>query len=295
MLQGRRRRRRPSTRRSSPRTTRRATSSSASTTPCSPARSTTGCSRRTRPRAWTRCPPTCSSTRTSTASPRRLPATSASTTTRRTSPSKKLAPPQTFDDLIKPAYKNLLVTENAATSSPGPRLPARHRRRVRRRRLAGLLEEAEGQRRRGRRRLGAGVQRASSPAPRRQEAKGDRPLVVSYASSPPAEVLYAKPQPDEAPTGVATGTCFRQIEFAGLLKGAKNDEGGKALLDFLLSKTFQEDMPLQHVRQPGARGRQAAGGVHQVRRDGRRARRPWPRRRSPRTVSSGSSRGPRSS
>jgi len=31
----------------------------------------------------------------------------------------KLTPPQSFDDLVKPAYKNLLVTENASTSSPG--------------------------------------------------------------------------------------------------------------------------------------------------------------------------------
>ena len=74
--------------------------------------------------------------------------------------------------------------------------------------------------------------------------------VVSYASSPPVEVLYADPQPKEAPTGVATSTCFRQIEFAGLLQGAKNEAGGKALLDFLVSKTFQEDMPLNMFVNP---------------------------------------------
>ncbi|MGW2990955.1 thiamine ABC transporter substrate-binding protein, partial [Streptomyces sp. NPDC001193] len=68
--------------------------------------------------------------------------------------------------------------------------------------------------------------------------------------SPPVEVLYGEPQPAEAPTGVATGTCFRQVEFAGLLKGAKNEEGGKALLDFLVSKKFQEDMPLQMFVNP---------------------------------------------
>ena len=85
-----------------------------------------------------------------------------------------------------------------------------------------------------------------------KKAKADRPLVVSYASSPPAEVLYAKPQPTEAPTGVATGTCFRQIEFAGLLNGARNEAGGKALLDFLISKKFQEDMPLQMFVNPVA-------------------------------------------
>lgn len=63
-------------------------------------------------------------------------------------------------------------------------------------------------------------------------------------------MLYAKPQPTVAPTGVATGTCFRQIEFAGLLNGAKNEAGGKALLDFLISKKFQEDMPLNMFVSP---------------------------------------------
>lgn len=87
-----------------------------------------------------------------------------------------------------------------------------------------------------------------------KKAKGDRPLVVSYASSPPAEVLYAKPQPKTAPTGVATSTCFRQIEFAGLLDGAKNEAGGKALIDFLISKKFQEDMPLNMFVDPVVKG-----------------------------------------
>lgn len=63
-------------------------------------------------------------------------------------------------------------------------------------------------------------------------------------------MLYADPRPTEAPTGVATGTCFRQIEFAGLLDGAKNEAGGKALLDFLISKQFQEDMPLNMFVNP---------------------------------------------
>src|SRR5690606_22354327 len=76
-----------------------------------------------------------------------------------------------------------------------------------------------------------------------KEAKADRPLVVSYASSPPAEVIYADPKPDTAPTGVAEGTCFRQVEYAGLLSNAANPEGGKALLDFLVSNEFQDDMP----------------------------------------------------
>jgi thiamine transport system substrate-binding protein len=160
-------------------------------------------------------------------------------------------PPQTLDDLTEPAYKDLLVTENAATSSPGLGFL-----------LATVAEygTGEGGWKAYWKKLEAnGVavvdgweqayyDRFSGSAG--GKGKGDRPLVVSYASSPPAEVLGKKPKPAQAPTGVAEGTCFRQIEFAGLLKGAENPEGGKALLDFLLSETFQEDLPLQMFVDP---------------------------------------------
>ncbi|MGW0733475.1 thiamine ABC transporter substrate-binding protein [Streptomyces sp. NPDC002851] len=165
---------------------------------------------------------------------------------------KKLAPPKNFDDLIKPAYKNLLVTENAATSSPG---------------LGFLLGTAaeygdNGWQGYWKKLKANGVKVVDgweqayneefSGSASGKKTGGDRPLVVSYASSPPVEVLYAKPQPKEAPTGVATGTCFRQTEFAGLLNGAKNEKGGKALLDFLISKKFQDDMPLNMFVNPVA-------------------------------------------
>ncbi|MEU1279540.1 thiamine ABC transporter substrate-binding protein [Streptomyces sp. NPDC005805] len=163
---------------------------------------------------------------------------------------KKLAPPKTFADLAKPAYKNLLVVENAATSSPG---------------LGFLLGSVgafgeDGWQDYWKKLKANGVKVVDgweqayneefSGSAGGRKAGADRPLVVSYASSPPVEVLYAEPQPKEAPTGVATGTCFRQIEFAGLLDGAKNEKGGKALLDFLVSRTFQEDMPLNMFVHP---------------------------------------------
>jgi thiamine transport system substrate-binding protein len=157
---------------------------------------------------------------------------------------KKLAPPTSFDDLVKPAYKNLLVTENASTSSPG---------------LGFLLGSAakygdDGWQSYWKKLKANGVKVVDgweqayneefSGSSTGKKAGGDRPLVVSYASSPPAEVIYADPKPTTAPTGVAEGTCFRQVEYAGLLSNAKNGKGGKALLDFLLSKQFQDDMPL---------------------------------------------------
>jgi thiamine transport system substrate-binding protein len=73
---------------------------------------------------------------------------------------------------------------------------------------------------------------------------GSRPIVVSYASSPPAEVIFRSPRPTEAPTAVVADSCFRQIEFAGVLRGAPNPDGARELVDFLLSTRFQEDVPL---------------------------------------------------
>jgi thiamine transport system substrate-binding protein len=162
----------------------------------------------------------------------------------------KLTPPASFDDLAKPAYKNLLVTENVSTSSPG---------------LGFLLGSAAqygdaGWQGYWKKLKANGVKVVDgweqayneefSGSAGGRKAGGDRPLVVSYASSPPAEAIYSDPQPKAAPTGVATGTCFRQTEFAGLLSNAKNEKGGKALLDFLIAKEFQQDMPLNMFVDP---------------------------------------------
>jgi thiamine transport system substrate-binding protein len=73
---------------------------------------------------------------------------------------------------------------------------------------------------------------------------GERPLIVSYASSPPAEVFFADDELDEAPTGVIEASCFRQIEFAGILRGTEHEEAAQRLIDFLLDVPFQEDVPL---------------------------------------------------
>ncbi|NUP14959.1 MAG: thiamine ABC transporter substrate-binding protein [Streptomyces sp.] len=166
----------------------------------------------------------------------------------------KLKPPTSYDDLIKPAYKNLLVTENASTSSPG---------------LGFLLGTAakygdDGWQDYWTKLKANGVKVVDgweqayneefSGSAGGKKAKADRPLVVSYASSPPAEVIYADPKPSTAPTGVVDGTCFRQVEYAGLLSNAQNSEGGKALIDFLLTKQFQEDMPLNMFVYPVVEG-----------------------------------------
>ncbi len=77
-------------------------------------------------------------------------------------------------------------------------------------------------------------------------AGGDYPLVVSYATSPLAEIFYGELDPENPPTGaiVADETCFRQIEFMGILAGTSNEELAQKFIDFALSAPFQEDIPL---------------------------------------------------
>jgi thiamine transport system substrate-binding protein len=73
---------------------------------------------------------------------------------------------------------------------------------------------------------------------------GKYPMVVSYGSSPPAEVVFAETPITEPTTGVIDATCFRQTEYVGVLRGTKNTELAEKLVEYLLGKEFQESMPL---------------------------------------------------
>ncbi len=154
-----------------------------------------------------------------------------------------LTPPQDLQDLTNPAYKALTVVENPATSSPG---------------LAFLLATVGhfGE-------TGDYTYRNFWRAMRANEvlitegwedaywgqttwSGGDRPIVVSYATSPAAEVYFSEGALTAPPTGnvLGDGACFRQIEFAGILKGTKVRDLAEKFLDFMLSVPFQEDIPL---------------------------------------------------
>jgi thiamine transport system substrate-binding protein len=67
--------------------------------------------------------------------------------------------------------------------------------------------------------------------------------VVSYASSPPAEVLFADPPTDVAPTAVITDGCYRQVEYAGILEGTEHPEEAGLLIDYMISVEFQDQVP----------------------------------------------------
>ncbi len=166
-----------------------------------------------------------------------------------------LAVPQRLEDLVKPEYKGLLVTPNPATSSPG---------------LAFLLTTISA----------FGIDDDSSYLDFWRDLRandvlvtdgwseayfshftvgsggeGDRPLVVSYATSPPADVFYsegAKTEPASANIS-SPGETFRQIEFAGILAGTQQEELAQRFIDFMLGKTFQEDIPLQMFVYPANR------------------------------------------
>jgi len=161
-----------------------------------------------------------------------------------------LAVPTTLDQLALPAYRGLLVVENPATSSPG---------------LAFLLatvarfgdDAAAGWQafwsklRRNDVLVEPGWEQAYSGQFSGSSGKGPRPLVVSYASSPPAEIVFAPdPKPTEPPTAVMEDTCFRQVELAGILRGTKKLAAAKKVIDFFLSPEFQADMPLQMYVSP---------------------------------------------
>jgi thiamine transport system substrate-binding protein len=157
---------------------------------------------------------------------------------------RRLPAPRTIDDLADPQYKNLLVVENPADSSPGLAFL-----------LATIAHFGRGHWLEYWKRLKAnGVKVVSSwdqaysaefsGSGAGHQAGGVRPLVVSYASSPPAEVVNVQPQPPRSPIGTLLDTCFRQVEFAGILRGTPHQAAAQALVDFMTSATFQEDMPL---------------------------------------------------
>ncbi len=152
-----------------------------------------------------------------------------------------IAPPDSLDDLARPEYEGLLVVENPATSTPGLAFLLAT--------IAELGEDGWQDYWRKLRENGVLVvdgweEAYTTRFSGASGSRGDRPVVVSYASRPPAEVIFRTPRPEEAPTGVVEASCYRQIEYAGVLRGARNEDGARKLIDFMLSKRFQEDVPL---------------------------------------------------
>jgi len=150
-----------------------------------------------------------------------------------------LDPPTSLADLADPAYAGTLVVQNPATSSPGLAFV-----------LATIHEYGlEGWQDYWNQLGENGVEVVEGWTQAYYErftwaGGGPTPMVVSYGSSPPAEVIFADPPRTDAPTGVIDDTCFRQVEFAGVLRGTDSPDAARALVDFLVSERFQQELAL---------------------------------------------------
>ena len=163
---------------------------------------------------------------------------------------KGIRAPATLADLTKPEYQDLLVVEDPATSSPGLAFL-----------LATIAEygdawpdywtslQANGVK------VAASWTEAYTGQFTAGGGNGPRPLVVSYATSPPAEIVYAAdPKPAAPSTSAMTSGCYRQVEYAGVLKGAANPAGARQVVDWLLSEPVQADVPLSMFVFPAREG-----------------------------------------
>ncbi len=151
--------------------------------------------------------------------------------------------PASLDELTDPVYKDLLVVENPATSSPG---------------MAFLLATVAAHGEDGYLQFWEALKANGLVIVNDWETayytnfsassgKGPQPMVVSYSSSPAAEVVFAETELTESPTAslVGSGMCFRQIEFIGVLAGTKNRALAEKFIDAMLDVPIQEDIPLQ--------------------------------------------------
>lgn len=153
---------------------------------------------------------------------------------------RELSPPSGFLDLVRPEYRGLLTVQDPVNSSPGLGFM-----------LATIIQFGEpgwiqywNELKQNDVNIAPDWSSAYYEAFSGSSGKGSYPLVVSYGSSPPAEVVFAETPIDEPPTGVITQTCFEQSEFVGVMRGTKNPDLAEELVAFLTDVTFQESIPL---------------------------------------------------
>jgi thiamine transport system substrate-binding protein len=146
-----------------------------------------------------------------------------------------VTPPSSWKDLILPEYEGLTVVSNPLTSSPG---------------LAFLTSTVAAfgedgfetfwqQLKDSQVKVAAGWEEAYFTEFSGSSGAGKYPIVLSYSSSPAAEIR----EDGKSQTVALLEECFRQVEYVGVLAGAKNPAGAQALVDFLLAEPFQSTMP----------------------------------------------------
>lgn len=153
---------------------------------------------------------------------------------------KGLALPTTLEQLTEPAYKDLTVLESPVTSSPGLAF------------LIGTIARygEDGWKRYWQRLEDNGVRvRPSWDDAYYSDytvSGGDRPIVLSYASSPPVELVFSEGAFTEPPSTVMLDSCVAQVEYAGVLAGAEHPALARQLVEFMLSPQWQEALPLSN-------------------------------------------------
>jgi len=153
---------------------------------------------------------------------------------------KGIEAPTRMNQLTDPAYRDLLVIESPVTSSPG---------------LAFLIGTIARQGERGWQEYwqqlkdnGVRVRPSWDDAYYSDYtvSGGDRPLVLSYASSPPAEVVFSEGKRTQPASTVLLDSCVAQVEYAGILDGAREPELAQKLVEFMLSPAWQKALPLSN-------------------------------------------------
>jgi thiamine transport system substrate-binding protein len=155
-----------------------------------------------------------------------------------------LTPPANWRELTKPEYKALTVVTNPRFSSPGLAFLATT--------FAGF--ETDMQTFEYWRNLRDNQVKVASSWEDAYFSDftrygGTRPIVLSYASSPAAEVVDGV-----AGSAALLDECFRQVEYASTLRGAANTAGAAALIEFLVSQSFQASLPEAMYVYPAVEG-----------------------------------------
>jgi thiamine transport system substrate-binding protein len=161
-----------------------------------------------------------------------------------------LAQPTNLADLAKPAYKNLLVAEDPALSSPGTAFL-----------YATIARYTDGWQNYWKQLQSNGVKIASSWTQAYDGdfsaggGKGTRPLVVSYGTDAAADVLFASdPRPAKPRVSVMHDGCYRQVEYAGVLAGTTKVVAAQKVVDWLTTLPFQQGIPLNMFVYPARAG-----------------------------------------
>jgi len=159
---------------------------------------------------------------------------------------KGITPPASWRQLTEPQYKGLTVLENPTTSSTGLAFLFST--------IAALGEEGWpswwAQLEANEVKVAAGWEDAYYIDFSGSSGHGQYPIVLSYSSSPADEI-----DDDGLSRTVSLNSeCFRQIEYAGVLKNAKNPEGARAFIKFMQGKDFQSALPEANYVYPIVKG-----------------------------------------